>query len=123
MNYFALKHFHMSFALASGFLFSVRGLWMLQDSPLAQRRSLRLASYAIDSLLLASAIGLVVWSDQYPFVQPWLTAKILALVAYAVAGVIALKRGKTRVVRTAAFVTALLLFAYILKLAFTKQVF
>lgn len=123
MSYYVLKHFHMSFALVSGFLFTVRGLWMLQDSPLAQRRSLRLASHAIDTLLLTSAIGLAVWSAQYPFLQPWLTAKILALLAYIVAGAFALKRGKTRTVRAAAFAAALLLFAYVLKLAFTKQVF
>lgn len=123
MSYFALKHFHVSFALVSGFLFAVRGMWTLQGSAWGQRRSLRLASYLIDSALLGSAIGLVVWSGQYPGVHAWLTAKILALIAYIVAGSIALKRGRTRTVRGIAYVIALMLFVYILKVALTKQVF
>jgi uncharacterized membrane protein SirB2 len=122
MSYHILKHFHMSFALVSGFLFAMRGLWTLRDSPLAQRRSLRLAAHTIDTALLASAIGLVAWSAQYPSPQPWLSVKVVALVAYIGAGSLALKRGCARPVRAAAFAAALLLFGYILKLALTGQV-
>jgi uncharacterized membrane protein SirB2 len=122
MSYFALKHLHVSFALVSGFLFAVRGIWMLQGSALARRRSLELASYAIDTILLSSAIGLVMWSAQYPLAQTWLSVKVVVLLAYIVAGSIALKRGKTKAVRASAYVLALLLFAYILKVALTKQV-
>jgi uncharacterized membrane protein SirB2 len=64
---------------------------------------------------------MVVLSGQYPFVQNWLTAKLFALIAYIVAGTVALKRGKTKGVRLAAFITALLLFAYIVKVALTRQ--
>lgn len=123
MSYLALKYVHMSFALLSGVLFTVRGLWMMQRSPFADRRSVRLTSHTVDTTLLASALGLMAWSHQFPFVQDWLTAKLLALVAYIAIGSIALKRGKTRSTRTVAYLGALLLFAYILKLALTKQVF
>ena len=51
-----------------------------------------------------------------------LTAKLLALVAYILLGTIALKRGKTKTVRTIAFVAALAVFAYIVKVAITRQV-
>jgi uncharacterized membrane protein SirB2 len=73
-------------------------------------------------VLLGSALTMAVWSTQYPFVQGWLTAKVIALVLYIVAGGIALKRGKTMRIRTVAFVVALLLFAYIVKVALTRQV-
>lgn len=124
MTYLALKHLHMSFAALSGTLFFVRGLLMLRrkDNVPMRKNLLDRSSHIIDTILLVSALTLVVWSAQYPFVLPWLTVKVFAVVAYIVVGAIALKRGKTRGVRTGAFIAALLIFGYILKLALTKQV-
>jgi uncharacterized membrane protein SirB2 len=65
---------------------------------------------------------MVIWSGQYPFVQNWLTVKILAVIAYIAIGSIALKRGKTKTVRVYAFIAALATFAYIASVAVTKQV-
>jgi uncharacterized membrane protein SirB2 len=122
MSYLAIKHVHMTFAVLSGLLFLARGMLMLGDSTLLQRRVLKIGPHVVDTILLASALVLVFWSGQYPFVQPWLTAKVLALVGYIAVGSIALKRGRTKGVRASAFVVALLLFAYILKVAVTRQV-
>ncbi|HJV75015.1 MAG TPA: SirB2 family protein [Noviherbaspirillum sp.] len=121
MSYLAIKHIHMTFAALSGTLFFVRGIWMLRESPLLQKRWISRSSYVIDTVLLGSAIVMMIWSSQYPFVQTWLTVKVLAVIAYIVAGAVALTRGKTRGTRTLAFVTALLLLAYIVKLALTRQ--
>lgn len=121
MSYLAIKHIHVTCAVLSLLLFSLRGIWMLQDSPLLQRRWVKVVPHAVDSLLLGSALVMVFWSAQYPFVQSWLTAKVIALVAYIVLGAIALKRGKTKTVRMTAFVAALAVFAYILKVALTRQ--
>jgi len=122
MNYLAIKHLHIACAALSGALFFVRGIWMLRDSAMLQRRWVKIVPHVIDTVLLASALTLVIWSAQYPFVQNWLTAKVLALVAYILLGTIALKRGKTKGVRAGAFVAALLVFAYIVKVALTRQV-
>lgn len=122
MTYLAIKHLHMTCAALSGALFFVRGIWMLRDSALLQKRWVRIVPHVIDTVLLASALVLVVWSGQYPFVQNWLTAKVLALIAYILLGTIAIKRGKTKSARTAAFVAALLAFGYIVKVALTRQV-
>jgi uncharacterized membrane protein SirB2 len=81
----------------------------------------RIAPHLVDTLLLASAVTLAVWSGQYPFAQNWLSAKLIALVGYIVLGAIALKRGRTRTVRTCAFIGALALFGYIVAVAVTKQ--
>lgn len=121
MSYYALKHIHMTFAVLSGALFLVRGLWMLADSGYLQQRWVKIAPHAIDTLLLASAIGLAVWSSQYPGQSPWLTAKLVALVAYIGLGTVALKRGRTRQVRVLAFAGALACFGYILAVAVTKN--
>ncbi|HAT33172.1 MAG TPA: regulator SirB [Janthinobacterium sp.] len=121
MSYFTLKHFHMGCAMLSGLFFLLRGCWMARDSALLQRRWVKIAPHLIDTLLLASALGLVLWSGQYPFAQGWLTAKLLALVLYIVLGSIALKRGKTKAVRVSAFIAALAVFAYIALVAVSKQ--
>lgn len=121
MSYFALKHIHMTFAMLSGLFFLLRGCWMVADSTLLQRRWVKIAPHLIDTLLLSSALGLAVWSSQYPFVQSWLTAKLAALLLYIVLGAVALKRGKTKAVRLAAFAGALAAFGYIVAVAFSKH--
>lgn len=122
MSYLAIKHLHMTAAILSGLFFTVRGIWMLTESGLLKRRWARIAPHVIDTILLASALIMVFWSAQYPFVHGWLTAKLIALVGYIGAGMVALKYGKTKRVRGAAFVIALFIFAYILKVAVTRQV-
>lgn len=121
MSYLALKHFHVTCAVLSGSLFLLRGFWMLQDSPTLQRRWVRTAPHVIDTLLLSSALIMVFWSGQYPFVQNWLTAKVIALLVYIGLGTIALKRGKTRAIRISAFIGAVLVFVYIVGVALTRQ--
>jgi uncharacterized membrane protein SirB2 len=123
MDYQDLKHFHMSCAALSGTLFLLRGKWMLRASPMLQQKWVRIAPHIVDTLLLASAIGLVVWSHQYPGQQLWLTAKMVALLGYIVLGSIALKRGRTKEQHLAAFVAALALFLYIAMVAVTKRPF
>ena len=123
MDYLSLKHVHMGCAALSGTLFLLRGGWMLRASPMLQQRWVRIAPHIVDTLLLASAIGLAVWSRQYPGQQPWLTAKVLALLAYIVLGTIALKRGRTPLQRRAAFGAALVVFVYIVMVAVTKRTF
>jgi uncharacterized membrane protein SirB2 len=111
----------MSCAALSGSFFLIRGLWMLGGSPLLQRRWVRTLPHLVDSLLLASAIGLAAWSHQYPGQMPWLTAKLVALVAYILLGAVALKYGRTKPIRAAAYVAALATFAYIVTVAVTKN--
>jgi len=121
MNYLFVKHLHMSCAALSISLFMLRGFWMLAGSPMLQRRWVKTVPHLIDSALLASALVLAAWSAQYPFASPWLTAKIVALIAYIVLGSIALKRGRTEAIRSASFVAALIVFGYIVSVAVTKN--
>lgn len=121
MDYLTLKHVHMGCAAASGSFFLLRGVWMLRESPQLQQRWVRIAPHIVDTLLLASAIALAVWSGQYPGVRGWLSAKLIALLGYIVLGAIALKRGRSKSVRTAALVGALALFGYIVAVAVTRQ--
>jgi uncharacterized membrane protein SirB2 len=121
MDYLAIKQLHMGCAAVSLSLFLLRGAWMLKESVMLQRRWVRIVPHVVDTVLLGSAIMLVLISGQYPFAQAWLGAKVLALVLYIVLGVIALKRGPSLRARALAFGAALLTFAYIVMVAITRQ--
>ncbi len=119
--YLAIKHLHVTCVVISGLGFFLRGILMLLDSPLQQRRMIRIVPHVNDSLLLAAAIALVVMSEQYPFVEGWVTAKVFGLVFYIILGSIALKAGRTKRVRLLAWLMALLVFGYIVSVALTKD--
>ncbi len=121
MSYLALKHLHVTAVVLSITGFTVRGLLMLADSPLLQRRLVKVLPHVIDTVLLASAIAMAVISAQYPFVLPWLTAKFFGLLAYIVLGMMALKRGRTKAQRAVWFVAALAAFGYIVMVALTRH--
>ncbi len=122
MSYLAIKHLHITSVALSGGFFLLRAIWMLRQSALLQRRWVKVLPHVIDTLLLVSALMLVFSSAQYPFVEPWLTAKVVGLVAYVWLGMVALKYGKSKTVRTRAMVAALVIFAYIVAVAITRQV-
>ncbi len=113
----------MSCAAISYALFFVRGFWMMRESPLLGARWVRVLPHVVDTVLLASALSMAFMLRQYPFVAGWLTAKVLALCAYIVLGVIALRRGRTRATRIAAWLAAQGVFAYIVAVALTRSAF
>jgi len=121
--YFALKHVHLSAVALSFLLFGLRAFWMLRDSPMLQQRWTRIIPHIIDTVLLASAIGLAVLIQQYPFVDSWLTAKVCALLGYIILGSMALKRGRTRKVRILALGGAVGCAAYIVSVALSHHPF
>jgi uncharacterized membrane protein SirB2 len=120
-SYKLLLYLHLASVALSGAGFALRGVWMMQGSPLLARRWVRVLPHVVDSVLLASAIALALLTGQYPLAQGWLTAKLLGLVAYIVLGTIALKRGRTLRIRIRAYCGALLVFGYIVAVATTKS--
>ncbi|MBS1189379.1 MAG: Invasion expression up-regulator, SirB [Rhodocyclaceae bacterium] len=121
MSYLAIKHLHITCAILSGFGFCLRGFWMLNGSALLQARWVKVVPHVVDSALLGSALSMVYLSSQYPFVQPWLTAKVFGLLTYILLGMVALKRGRTQRIRGAFFVLALLAFGYIAGVALSRN--
>jgi uncharacterized membrane protein SirB2 len=121
MLYLTLKHLHVTCVVLSGLGFFVRGLWMLAGSRMLERRWVRVAPHAIDTLLLASAIGLALTLGQYPLAQGWLTAKLVGLLAYIGLGMVALRRGRTRAIRAGAWFAALAAFGYIVSVALARD--
>jgi uncharacterized membrane protein SirB2 len=121
MSYVVAKHIHITCVALTGSLFLLRGIWALRQSAALQARWLRILPHLVDTALLASAVTMAVLSRQYPFVQDWLTAKVLALAVYIALGTIALKPGRGSAVRGSAFFGAIATFAYIVGVAITKR--
>lgn len=120
VDYTAIKHVHMSAAALSLGLFVLRGVWMLRAPQLLARRWVRIVPHVVDTALLASALWLA-WQIGFGANSQWLSAKIVALLVYIAVGTIALKRGRTRGIRIAAFIAAIATFAYIVSVALTKS--
>ncbi len=119
-SYLLIKYFHVSFAVLSLIGFGLRGFWMLQASPLLQAKLTRVLPHINDTLLLTTAIVLVVMSRQYPLVVGWVTIKIVLLLLYILFGTMALKRGKTKQSRGLFLAAALIIVMMIFVVALTK---
>ena len=120
MNYMLLKHIHVTTVVITIALFSLRGYWMLRNSPRLQQPWVKVLPHLVDTLLLASGLGLAWMIRQYPFESGWLTAKLLGLILYIGLGTLALKRGRTRTIRAWCLALALVTFGYIVSVALTK---
>ena len=120
--FIALKTIHVASVILSITGYVIRGVWMMRESPWLGKKWVRIVPHVIDTTLLGSAILLAIIIQQNPFAQGWLTAKVLALIAYIVVGAIGLKYGRTKKIRIAAWLGAIAIFLYIVLVALTRQV-
>jgi uncharacterized membrane protein SirB2 len=120
-SYLIVKSLHVLCAALTAASFTTRGIWMWRESPLLQRRWVRVVPHVVDTVLLGSAVALVLITHQYPGPAAWLNAKIAGLILYIVLGSVALRRGRSMRVRRSAFVAALCVLAYIAVVARTRQ--
>ena len=121
MSFFVLKTIHVSCAALSFALFFLRGIWSFNGSTIMRQRWIKIVPHVVNTALLTSALGLAYTVGQYPLVDGWLTAKFFALLLYIGLGSVALKYGKTRRARQAAWLAAMAVFAYIVLVAVTHN--
>ncbi|WP_462157794.1 SirB2 family protein [Pseudoalteromonas sp. GB56] len=86
MDYMALKHTHMMFVVLSVVLFYTRAFSRLSSGKLAANKGVFITSHIVDTLLLLSAIGLLIVASMNPLTIPWLWQKIILVIAYIVIG-------------------------------------
>jgi uncharacterized membrane protein SirB2 len=116
-----LRNLHIACAFASILLFVLRHVLSLRNVDWRKSKALRIMPHVVDSVLLASAISLTLIIEQYPFVNSWLTVKVIALVAYIILGMQALKADRTQAARRMAFVAAVIVFGFIVTVARTRS--
>jgi uncharacterized membrane protein SirB2 len=119
--YLTLKSIHIGFATLSIAGFILRGIWMFRRSAVMRRAIVRIAPHVIDTAFLITGIWLVVELQLSVAQQSWLIAKFIALILYIAFGAIALRRGRTMQIRTAAFIAALSTYLYIVGVALHKS--
>ncbi|RUO80480.1 invasion protein [Idiomarina tyrosinivorans] len=117
--YSAFKHLHLTFIAISVLLFLLRFVWVMRDSAMMQKKWVKIVPHINDTLLLLSAVGLMVMIHQYPFVNTWLTAKLLGLVAYIGFATMALKSAGGK--RWLGFALAVITLWYVVNVAVTKS--
>ena len=119
--YLLLKNVHVVCAVITIAGFILRGTWMLMESPLLQHKVTRIAPHIVDTLFLLSGIFMLVIAAMNPFAEPWLLAKFVALIAYIVLGMIAIRRGRTKNIRAVAFVSAIAVFGYVIGVGMSRS--
>jgi uncharacterized membrane protein SirB2 len=118
-----LKYIHVICAVLSITGFCARSFLKFNNSTLLSQRWLRIAPHIVDTLLLLSAVLLVYVLQLHPLQQPWLQAKLIALLGYIFLGLVSLRIAKTAPMRIGSFIAAILVFVYIVAVAHTHQVF
>ncbi len=117
----SVKWLHVACAVLSGGGFFIRGILMIRGSVWLQARMVKVVPHVVDTVLLVSAIALVSQWGWAALQLPWLLAKIVALLVYIVLGVVALRAGRSKRVRVLAWLAAMLVFAYIVAVAMSKN--
>ncbi|MDW6001550.1 SirB2 family protein [Vibrio mangrovi] len=120
--YLGLKYFHLFTIVVSVSLFCIRYGLMMMDSKWLQNRFLKVVPHLNDTLLLLSGGALIIVTGFVPFTPaaPWLTEKLICVLAYILLGFFALKLGKSKLLRSIAFLGALGWIAMAGKIAVTK---
>ena len=121
MSFLLLKSIHISSVVGSYILFFLRGIWKLNGSPIMSQRWIRIVPHVVDTLLIVSAIALAISIHQYPFLDAWLTAKLIGLLLYIGLGFVALRYGRSKKVLLPAWIMAQLVFTYIVLVAISHN--
>lgn len=121
MDYIIIKTLHQAAVTLSVTGFFARGWGSLWGAEWTRSRVARILPHVIDTLLLTSALLLAWMLRLTPAAAPWLMAKIVGLLFYIALGMVALRPGRPMPVRAAAWVAAMLTFAWIVSVAITKN--
>jgi len=121
VSYALLKMIHVSSVILSYSLFFLRGIWLMRDSANLRQRWVKVLPHVIALVMLTSAVLLAITIQQNPLQNAWLTAKVGGLLLYIGLGMVAMRFGKTRQVKIAAWIAAQCVFVYIVLVAITKS--
>ena len=119
--YFLIKNIHIICAALSITGFFLRGVLMIRGSDILTHRIVKILPHVIDAVLLLTAIMLVFITERYPAYEPWLTAKILALLVYIFLGMLAFKWTQKKSSKIFYWILSMMVFAYIVSVALTKM--
>lgn len=122
MSYIALKHLHTTLATLTLLVFLLRGAWAMMGSAMLEKKWAKITPHVVYTLLLVSAFAVAWVGWGYPQVlHGWITAKLIALVVFIAAAVMAFRGHGGKKLRLDMFLVALVVYAYIVVVALTKS--
>lgn len=117
-SYLMLKHIHITAVALSGLFLALRGVWLVQASPQLQAKWVKISPHVIDTILLVSAIAMLVVGQQFP---GWVHVKIALLLVYIGLGVMAFRKAKTAGQQIGLLLTAFAVYGFIISVAISKS--
>lgn len=115
--YLEIRNLHIGAVIASGCLFLLRAFtYNLFDARWPLALPVRIVTWSVDTVLLTAALMLTTVVQQFPFVDNWLTMKLLLLVVYIMFGWWAF-RAKHKAARLWSMCAGLLVFGFIITVA------
>jgi uncharacterized membrane protein SirB2 len=108
---------HIAAVIASGSLFVARGLMALHGFGKGLLKPLHYLSYAIDTVLLTAALMLMTIVRQYPFIDAWLTVKVLLLAAYIGLGALVFRKALSYRARLGLWAASAAIYLFIISVA------
>jgi len=116
-----MLHLHMTLAVLSISLFSLRFIWTLSNSSKLQAKWVKITPHIIDTLLLIIGVVMAVKFSINPVEQLWLGEKILAVFAYIFTGYFTLKLARNKPMQIIGYLGAIGWVMLIVRLAMTRE--
>jgi uncharacterized membrane protein SirB2 len=115
------KHLHITLAVISISLFTLRFAWLMLNSQQLNRKWVKITPHIIDTLLIIIGVMMVVQLSINPLEQLWLAEKMLALIAYIFTGLYTLKFARNRMMKIIGYLGAIGWIMLIVRIAITKE--
>lgn len=116
-----LKHLHMTLAVLSISLFTLRFAWTLANSAKLQAKWVKIAPHVIDTFLLTLGVVMAIQYSINPIEQLWLGEKLLAVLAYIFTGYYTLKLARNKPMQIIGYLGAMGWVMLIVRLAMTRE--
>ncbi len=115
------KHLHMTLAVLSISLFTLRFIWTFANSSKLQAKWVKIAPHIIDTLLLIFGVVMAVQYSINPIEKLWLGEKLLAVVAYIFTGYFTLKLARNKPMQIIGYLGAMGWVMLIVRLAMSRE--
>ncbi len=115
------KHLHMTVAVISIILFTLRFAWTLLESEQLNKKWVKITPHIIDTILFGLGVALMMKLHFNPLEQLWLAEKLLGVVAYIFTGYYTLKLARNRAMQVIGYLGAMGWVMLVVRLAMTKE--
>lgn len=119
--YAGLLLLHKFAVLTSIAIFFARGLGVIYNREWVQRKPVKIIPHVVDTLLITSAIGIVLITP-FAFSDPWVLVKLIGVIVYIVLSVVVFKIAKARTQRAVFWILNLAVLFFLVVVAVEKQV-